>query len=103
MRVNHSTSPDYSYAVGGYFVDSMPGWFVVRLGDTSKSPLYLMVKRWSDKKYSNALPVGLKYEIARLKAKKIPTLRSGSGSSWWGLGAVLVVRVYKPGAGAGSN
>ncbi|MDQ2128010.1 MULTISPECIES: hypothetical protein [Leclercia] len=40
MRVNHSTSSDYSYAVGGYFVGSMPGWFVVRLGDTSKSPLY---------------------------------------------------------------
>jgi len=57
MRVNHSTSSDYSYAVGGYFVGSMPGWFVVRLGDTSKSPLYLLVKRWSDKKYSNALPV----------------------------------------------
>lgn len=33
MRVNHSTSSDYSYAVGGYFVGSMPGWFVVRLGD----------------------------------------------------------------------
>jgi hypothetical protein len=33
MRVIHSTSSDYSYAVGGYFVGSMPGWFVVRLGD----------------------------------------------------------------------
>jgi len=33
MRVNHSTSSDYSYAVGGYFVGSMPGWYVVRLGE----------------------------------------------------------------------
>jgi len=33
MRVNHSTSSDYSYAVGGYFVGSMPRWFVVRLGE----------------------------------------------------------------------
>lgn len=33
MRVNHSTSSDYSYAVGGYFVGSMPGWLVVRLGE----------------------------------------------------------------------
>jgi len=44
MRVNHSTSSDYSYAVDGYFMGSMPGWFVVRLGDTSKSPLYYVVK-----------------------------------------------------------
>jgi len=29
MRVNHSTSSDYSYAVGGYFVGSMPGWCVL--------------------------------------------------------------------------
>ncbi|HDR2753200.1 TPA: hypothetical protein QCJ76_001769 [Enterobacter asburiae] len=40
MRVNLSTSSDSSYAVGGYFVGSMPGWFVVRLGDISKSLLY---------------------------------------------------------------
>jgi len=40
MRVNHSTSSDYSYAGGGYFVGVLPGWFVVRLGDNSKSPLY---------------------------------------------------------------
>jgi len=33
MRVNHSTSSDYSYAAGGYFVGSMPGWFVLRLGE----------------------------------------------------------------------
>ncbi|WP_445663571.1 hypothetical protein [Enterobacter soli] len=33
MRVNLSTSSDCSYAVGGYFVGSMPGWFVVRLGE----------------------------------------------------------------------
>ncbi|WP_219812716.1 hypothetical protein, partial [Aeromonas sp. ASNIH8] len=26
-------------------VGPMPGWFVVRLGDTSKSPLYYPVKR----------------------------------------------------------
>lgn len=30
MRVINSTSSDYSHAVGGYFVGSMPGWFVVR-------------------------------------------------------------------------
>jgi len=40
MRVINSTSSDYSYAVGGYFVGSMPWWFVVSLGDNSKSPLY---------------------------------------------------------------
>ncbi|WP_407218988.1 hypothetical protein [Enterobacter hormaechei] len=33
MRVINSTSSDYSYAVGGYFVGSMPEWFVVRLGE----------------------------------------------------------------------
>ncbi|MDU4843894.1 MAG: hypothetical protein E6X49_22520 [Leclercia adecarboxylata] len=33
MRVNLSTSSDYSYAVGGYFVGILPWWFVVRLGD----------------------------------------------------------------------
>ncbi|MEB7500034.1 hypothetical protein NGC23_07500 [Leclercia pneumoniae] len=33
MRVNHSTSSDYSYAVGGYFVGVLPGWFVVRLDE----------------------------------------------------------------------
>ncbi len=33
MRVNLSTSSDYSYAVGGYFVGVLPWWFVVRLGD----------------------------------------------------------------------
>ncbi|WP_318372838.1 hypothetical protein [Enterobacter sp.] len=33
MRVNYSTSSDYSYAVGGYFVGSMPGWYVVRLDE----------------------------------------------------------------------
>ncbi|WP_318356696.1 hypothetical protein [Enterobacter sp.] len=32
MRDNHSTSSDYSYAIGGYFVGSMPEWSVVRLG-----------------------------------------------------------------------
>ena len=33
MRVNLSTSSDYSYAVGGYFVGVLPWWFVVRLGE----------------------------------------------------------------------
>lgn len=33
MRVIQSTSSDYSYAVGGYFVGVLPEWFVVRLGD----------------------------------------------------------------------
>lgn len=33
MRVNLSTSSDYSYAVGGYFVGVLPWWFVVRLSD----------------------------------------------------------------------
>ncbi|WP_422702740.1 hypothetical protein [Enterobacter roggenkampii] len=44
MRVNLSTSSDCSYAVGGYFVGVLPWWFVVRLGDDSKSPLYFLVK-----------------------------------------------------------
>ena len=30
MRVNLSTSSDYSYAVGGYFVGVLPGWFLLR-------------------------------------------------------------------------
>lgn len=33
MRVNLSTSSDYSYAVGGYFVGVLPWWFVVRFGE----------------------------------------------------------------------
>ena len=36
MRVSLSTSSDYSYAVGGYFVGVLPWWFVVRLGDFIK-------------------------------------------------------------------
>jgi hypothetical protein len=56
MRVNLSTSSDYSYAVGGYFVGVLPWWFVVRLGDISKSLLYNLVKYWRSKKYSIALP-----------------------------------------------
>ncbi|EMP2051416.1 hypothetical protein RU349_000026 [Enterobacter kobei] len=55
MRVNLSTSSDYSYAVGGYFVGFLPWWFVVRLGDDSKSPLYFLVKRGGTKGYGYAL------------------------------------------------
>jgi len=40
MRVNLSTSSDYSYAVGGYFVGVLPWWFVVRLNAFSKTLLY---------------------------------------------------------------
>ncbi len=32
LRVDLSTSSGVSYAAGSYFVGSMPGWFVVRLG-----------------------------------------------------------------------
>jgi hypothetical protein len=56
MRVNLSTSSDSSYAVGGYFVSVLPWWFVVRLGDISKSLLYYLVKWRGSKKYSIALP-----------------------------------------------
>ena len=40
LRVDLSTSSGDSYAAGSYFVGSMPGWFVVRLGVISKTPLY---------------------------------------------------------------
>jgi len=31
MRVNLSTSSEYSYAIGGYFVGVLPWWNVMRL------------------------------------------------------------------------
>ncbi|EMB9642713.1 hypothetical protein U9662_001882 [Enterobacter cloacae] len=63
MRVNLSTSSDCSYAVGGYFVCVLPWWFVVRLGESSKSLLYSLVKFVGTKKYSNTL-LGL-YEVRK--------------------------------------
>ncbi|HDU4268201.1 TPA: hypothetical protein RFS82_001908 [Klebsiella variicola] len=44
LRVDLSTSSGVSYAAGSYFVGVLPGWFVMRLGVISKTPLYQLVK-----------------------------------------------------------
>lgn len=41
LRVDLATSSGVSYAAGSYFVGSMPGCLVMRLGAISKTPLYL--------------------------------------------------------------